>query len=69
MLEWGLRHEFTILLCTCICNKNILEYVEIVETEPKSMIQDNEGRSNSYPVRGVTKEVLHRVIAPEIWWI
>ena len=29
-------------------NKNILEYVELVRTEPKSMIHDNEGHSTSY---------------------
>ena len=32
-----------------LLNKNILEYVEIVGTEPKSMIHDNEGHSIVYP--------------------
>ena len=31
-------------------NKNILEYVEIVGTEPKSMIHDNECHSTSHVV-------------------
>ena len=29
-------------------NKNILKYVEIVGSEPKSMILNTEGRSNNY---------------------
>ena len=29
-------------------NKNILKYVEIVGSEPKSMILNTEGRSNTY---------------------
>ena len=31
-----------------LCNKNILKYVEIVGSEPKSMILNTEGRSNQY---------------------
>ena len=31
-------------------NENILEYVEIVGTEPKSMIHDNEGHSRSHSI-------------------
>ena len=44
---------FTIFLFTFIIGKNILEYAQIAQSEPKSMILNIEGRSRIYPFRPI----------------
>ena len=52
LVNVGMRSDVRIYnKITHIYYKHILEYVEIVGTDPESMIHDNEDHSNSYSTR------------------